>query len=644
MKRQYNFIPVLVLFTLFAILLQPAYAKVKLPRLVSNGMILQRDIPVQIWGWANPSEKVKIEFHGESYKTKADTKGNWSIELPAIPAGGPYTMNVNDIELKNIMFGEVWLSSGQSNMELPIRRVMDLYADEINKVNNPNIRLFRSSTRKEPETAQLDYPDGVWLPATQENIGEFSAISWFFANNLYQKYQVPIGIISTAIGGSPAEAWLSKDKVSPYLKQWKAQKAHSDSVRTLIKQETPEKLKYNWHKEVNKNDTGVARWSKADVDVSSWSLISIPGYWTDKGVELHNGSIWFYKAFELPDSLVDQDAILRMGRIIDSDSAFINGVFVGSTSYQYPPRIYTVPKSVLKPSKNIVMMRVFSQGWRGGFVEEKPYELRVGKQKIDLTGEWNYHIGATLNPPWIPGNPGFMPGGLFNSLISPALNYTVNGVIWYQGETNGGQGKAYLPLFKGLILDWRKNFAQPNMPFLFVQLANLGRPSKQPVENGWADLRDSQRRTLVLPHTGMAVAVDLGEWNDIHPLNKKEVARRLFLEAKRVAYGDTTIVSSGPLYESMKLENECIIIKFKSVGKGLYANSLLEGFQIAGDDGQFVWANAVVLSKNKVKVWSRNIKNPTAVRYAWEMNPVGANLKNKEGLPASPFTTEKRFN
>lgn len=629
-----------MLLMFLTMILQPVDAVVTLPRLVSDGMVLQRDEPVKIWGWANPSEKVKIEFLGETYRTKADNKGNWNLELPATSAGGPYTMHVNDVELKNIMFGEVWLSSGQSNMELPVRRVMDVYADEIQKVNNPNIRLFRSSTRKEPETAQLNYPDGVWLPARQENIGEFSAFSWFFANNLYQKYRVPVGIISTAIGGSPAEAWLSRDEVSPYLNEWETQKAHNDSVRAKIKQEAPEKLKFNWHKEVNKNDQGAGLWSKDDVDVSGWSQISLPGYWTDKGVDLHNGSIWFHKAFQLSDSLADQAAILRMGRIIDSDSAFVNGVFVGSISYQYPPRIYEVPKGVLKPGKNSVMMRVFSQGWRGGFVEEKPYELRFGEQVIDLTGEWKYHIGATLNPPRIPGNPGFMPGGLYNSLISPAQNYTVKGVIWYQGETNGGQGKAYLPLFKGLILDWRKHFNQPDMPFLFVQLANLGLPSKQPVENDWADLRDSQRRTLALPHTGMAVAFDLGEWNDIHPLNKKEVARRLFLEAERVAYGDTSVVSSGPLYKSMKIEGESIILTFNLVGKGLYANSLLEGFQIAGEDGHFVWANAVVLSKNTVKVWRRSIKNPTAVRYAWEMNPAGANLKNKEGLPASPFTTE----
>ncbi|WP_372775338.1 sialate O-acetylesterase [Mangrovibacterium sp.] len=640
MRREFFFISIFV-FLMAAMAPLGAGASVKLPRLVSNGMVLQRDVPVKIWGWADPSEKVKVDFLGKSYQTKADKKGNWELELPALTAGGPYKMQVNSIEISDILVGDVWLASGQSNMELQLRRVMDLYADEIKQIDNTNIRLFRSSTRKEPEHAQPDYPDGNWLTATPENIMEFSAVAYFFADDVYQQYHVPVGIISTAIGGSPAESWLSKDKVAGYLDQWKANEARIDSIRAKRQAEEGEQVPFNWGLEVNKNDPGAGRWSKADVDVSDWPQISLPGYWSDKGVELRNGSIWFYKEFEVADSLAAREAVLRLGRIIDSDSAFVNGTFVGTISYQYPPRIYKVPEGVLKPGKNKLMVRVFSQGGRGGFVEEKPYEVRVGSQTIDLTGDWNYHIGAVLNPPQGLGGGGFVPGGLFNSLISPAVGYGLKGVIWYQGESNAGRGKEYRQLFKDMITDWRTQMAQPELPFVFVQLANLGIPNKQPVESGWATLRDAQRRTLELPNTGMAVAFDLGEWNDIHPLKKKEVARRLFLEARRVAYGDSSVVSSGPLYESMKVEDGSIVLRFNSVGSGLFANSLLQGFQIAGDDGVFVWANAVVLSRNTVKVWSRTVSDPKVVRYAWDDNPAGANLKNKRGLPASPFTTEE---
>ncbi|MCU4165765.1 sialate O-acetylesterase [Carboxylicivirga caseinilyticus] len=634
----------LVYMLLLALVSLPSLAAVKLPRLVSNGMILQRDEPLKIWGWADPSEKVTVKFLDKIYKTKADKAGNWQLELAPALAGGPYTMEINEIELSDILVGDVWLSSGQSNMELPVRRVMDLYAQEINKVNNTNIRLFRSSTRKDEITAQTDYPDGSWLPATPKNIGDFSAVSWFYANNLHQKYQVPIGIISTAIGGSPAESWLSKNKVEKYLNDWTEKKAHSDSVRAKMKEEEPEKLAYNWSVEVNKNDPGTGRWSKDDVDVTDWNQISLPGFWTDKGVELRNGSIWFCKEFNVADSLAVKEAILRLGCIIDSDSTFVNGIFVGNITYRYPPRIYNLPKGVLKPGRNKLMVRVFCQGGRGGFVEEKPYEVRVGSQVIDLTGDWKYHIGAKLNPPFGPPGLSFMPGGLFNSLISPAHNYKIKGVIWFQGESNTGRGNEYEQLFKSMIQDWRSQFDHPELPFLYAQLANLGVPQKQTVNSGWAEVRDAQRRTLELSNTGMAVTFDIGEWNDIHPLNKKEVALRLFLEAQRVAYNNSSIISSGPLYESMKTEDGSIILTFKSVGQGLYANNLLEGFQIAGEDGRFVWANAVVMNRNTVKVWSPKISDPKIVRYAWEDNPAGANLKNKEELPASPFSTEIKNN
>ncbi|WP_347840158.1 sialate O-acetylesterase [uncultured Draconibacterium sp.] len=613
-------------------------AAVKLPRLVSNGMVLQRNETICIWGWADAEENVEIEFLNKQYKTRADRNGNWQLELNAMAAGGPYSMKINDVELNNILVGDVWLASGQSNMELWLSRVTDLYANEISRINNSDIRFFRSSTRENAEDAKSDYPDGKWLPASPGNVMGFSAVAWFFASKIHEQEKVPVGIISTAIGGSPAEAWLSNEKARPFLNEWLERKAEIDAENE--KRSNADKA-YNWWHEVNKNDPGVGKWSKNDVDVSGWSQISLPGYWNDKGVDISNGSIWFCKEFQLDESLAGEEAILRLGRIINSDSAFVNGTFVGNITYQYPPRIYTIPEGVLKAGTNKIMVRVFNQGGRGGFVEEKPYEVRVGNKVIDITGDWHYHIGAELNPPKSSGSLSFRPGGLFNSLISPIKNLSIKGVIWYQGESNTGRPNEYAHLFKDLILDWRTQLNQPELPFLYVQLANLGLPKKQPGESGWAQVRDAQRRVLELPNTGMAVAFDLGEWNDIHPLNKKEVANRLALEAQRVAYGNQEVVSSGPLYRSMEIQNGAIVLSFSSVGEGLFANNLLEGFQIAGDDGSFVWAKAVVLSKNTVKVWSDKVLQPKEVRYGWEDNPEYANLKNKAGLPASPFTTEK---
>jgi sialate O-acetylesterase len=634
------FLKFLVLLIIAVTILLPANATIKLPRLISDGMVLQRNVPLKIWGWADPKEKVRVVFLEKTYLTKADAKGNWKVELPSLKPGGPFTMEVNGIKIRDILIGDVWLCSGQSNMELMINRVTDLYQKEIQEINNPNIRYFKSSVRTDAQTPLNDFKDGNWLSATPENVMDFAAVPYFYAAELYQKYKVPIGLINTAIGGSPIESWISEAHVKKSLGNWLAMQAKIDSLRAKRKLEGEKP--FNFFSELNQNDPGVSRWSKTNFEVSGWPVISLPGYWSDKGVDLRNGSIWFYKEFDIPDSLVNKEAVLRLGRIIDSDSAFVNGVFVGTVSYQYPPRIYKLPSGVLKTGKNKLMVRVICQGGKGGFVEEKPYELRIGSQVIDLTGEWNYHIGASLKPSRGFGGGGmqFRPAGLYNGLISPVCGFQLKGVIWYQGESNTGQGKEYRQLFRDLINDWRVLFNQPNLPFLYVQLANLGIPNKQPVESGWAELRDAQRRTLELPNTGMAVTYDIGEWNDIHPLNKKDVAHRLALEAARVCFHDTLAVSNGPLYKSMEINANSVILTFSSVGTGLYAKNLLDGFQIAGSDGSFVWAKAAVISKDKVKVWSESVANPKTVRYAWDDNPAFANLKNKEGLPASTFTTE----
>lgn len=640
MKKKNHYKPLLPAIILFScsILLN---ASVRLPRLIGDGMVLQRNAPLNIWGWADPGEKVKIEFIGNVYEVKADKQGNWKAGLPACTAGGPYVMKINNLEIKDILIGDVWLCSGQSNMELMIYRVLDLYQNEIEQTDNPNIRYFKPAERNESSDPQVDFKGGKWLPATQENIMNFSSLSYFFGAELYRKYKVPIGLINNAIGGSAIESWLSEDYLRPYMDKWLTAKARVDSLRSRT---SPLGSKgFDFNAELAREDPGVGLWSKENVDVSGWPEVYMPGYWSEKGIDLKMGSIWLYREFDIPDSLVGKSAVLRLGRIIESDSSFLNGTFVGTISYQYPPRIYELPNGILKPGKNKLMVRVICQGGKCGFVEDKTYELRVGAQKIDLTGEWNYHIGASFQPPVrrdFGEFPGVRPAGLFNTLTSPVLNYRIKGVIWYQGESNTNTGlEEYHKLFKDLITCWRSKFGQSDMPFLFAQIANLGVPNKQPAESGMANVREAQRRTLELPNTGMAVTYDLGEWNDIHPLNKKEVARRLALEAFRVAYNDSTVVSSGPLFDSMEISGNSIVLTFKSVGEGLYSNSLLDGFQVAGADGRFYWAKAVVVAKDKVKVLSSQVTNPSTVRYAWDDNPAFANLKNKEGLPAAPFVT-----
>lgn len=615
-------------------------AKVKLPRLISDGMILQRDTPVKVWGWASPKETVIVKFRGETYKTKADKNGDWAVVLSAQKAGEPCEIQINEIIIKNILFGDVWLCSGQSNMELPIRRTLDLYHEEVKEINNPEIRLFRMPNNYAFGDPLVDYKEGEWKDASPANIMEFSATAYFFAKNLYDKYKVPIGLISTAIGGTPVEAWISGETIKKYpMLNAEAEKfATVGFIEETKKREQEERAERRT--EDRPIDKGAGGWHKEDIDMSQWKDYYLPGSWREKDMEINRSVIWFRKEFELAKNETSQPAILRLGYIIDSDSTFVNGKFVGMTSYQYPPRIYNVPEGILKAGRNTLAIRVVSNE-RGAFREEKPYKIILSDRTIDLTGEWKYRLGVE-NLPIEGGYTSFQdkPTALYNGMIAPSSNYKLKGIIWYQGESNIGRAKEYEALFQDLIKDWRTQRNEPKLPFIYAQLPELNRPWQYPSESGMAELREAQRKALSLPYTGMAVTLGLGEWNDIHPQNKKEVAYRMALEAYRVAYGDTAIVSTGPQVEKIEIKGNNAILTFSSVGTGLYSNQVLCGFTIAGSDKRYVWANATVLSKNTIKVWGNQVQQPVSVRYGWADNPEGANLKNKDGLPASSFQAE----
>ena len=370
--------------------------------------------------------------------------------------------------------------------------------------------------------------------------------------------------------------------------------------------------------------------------------MQIPGYWANEDLGFVNGVVWFRKEISVPASMAGKPARLNLGRIIDADSAFVNGVFVGTTGYQYPPRRYNIPPGVLKEGGNILVVRVISNIGRGGFAEGKPYELVIGDETIDLKGTWQYQLGVKMEPLRGQTFIRWKPLGLYNAMTAPLLNYRMKGVLWYQGESNAERPIEYRKLLPALINDWRKNWDQGDFPFLIVQLPNFMEAKPEPTESNWALLREAQLKTLSVPNTAMAVAIDIGEWNDIHPLNKKDVGKRLFLAAEKIAYGNDTVDYSGPIYKSMKIEGNKIILSFENIDGGLITKDggALKSFAIAGADKHFVWAQAEI-ENDEIIVWSDEIANPVAVRYAWADNPEGANLFNKGGLPASPFRTDE---
>ncbi|TCD11644.1 sialate O-acetylesterase [Pedobacter frigidisoli] len=630
-----------VLITAFALSVLVSAAQIKLPKLIGDGMVLQRNDTTKIWGWAAPNEHISLDFNHKTYQTNADKNGDWSIKLAPQKAGGPYQMVFtasNKIELKNILFGDVFICSGQSNMELPMGRLIDKYPTAIAHSTNSNIRQFIVPDEYDFKQQRKDFSSGIWRSANPKSVLDFSGVAYFFALEINKKYNVPVGIINAALGGSPAQAWMSETAIKDFPTYYAESQKFKDDA--LIKQieAADQALSNAWYAELNFKDGGLKNNWKADIDHSDWSEMNVPGYWADGSVGKTNGVVWFKKEVIVPKSMVGKSVKLILGRIVDSDSVFINGKFVGTTSYQYPPRRYLFNAGILKEGKNSITVRLVNNSGNGGFVQDKNYQLITDQDTIDLRGKWKYKLGAKMEPAPSQTFVRWKPAGLYNAMIAPLKNLNIKAALWYQGESNTGNSKEYFDLMNVLLKDWRTTFHHENLPFLYVQLPGFMDAKSIPTESGWAELREQQRNLLSVKNTAMAVAIDLGEWNDIHPLNKQDVGKRLALQAEYLVYGDRKVVPTGPSFKSIAANGKKLILSFDNVGKGLIAkgNAKLKYFLIAGADKKFVWAKATI-NGDKVFVWNDAVVKPIFVRYAWADNPESANLYNANGLPASPF-------
>ena len=632
-----------------------AFTQVRLPRLVRDSMVLQRDTKVNIWGWASPKEKIKISFQNKKYNAVADADGKWKVVLSPMKAGGPYTMNVdasNHLVLNNILIGDVWICSGQSNMVHQMELHSVRYADEVAKANYPEIRHFWIPTMTDLQKPHDDLPAAYWKSANPEDVKQFSAVAYFFAKTIYEKYHVPIGLINASVGGTPIEAWTGEEGLKEFPEIINTIQKNKDTAYVNGMNRAAFASAYRPIND-DKGLTGATKWYDNNYIPKGWHNITIPGYWEDQGIKNLDGIVWYRKEIDVPSSMTGMPAKVFLGRIVDADFLYVNGKLVGNTTYQYPQRRYTIPSGVLKAGKNIFVIRVINNSGKGGFVPGKPYSLIANNDTIDLKGDWQYKVGQVF----IPQRGGFggisaqnQPTALYNAMIAPLINYSIKGFLWYQGEANTFNAEQYDKLQPAMIADWRNKWNQVDLPFLYVQLPGFMEVSYLPSESQWARLREAQLKSLSVPNTAMAVAIDLGEWNDIHPDNKKDVGVRLALAALKIAYGEN-IVYSGPTYQSAEITGNKIVITFTNTGSGLITNDDEEPaqFAIAGADKKFVWAKAKI-EGNKVIVWNDDIKEPMYVRYAWADNPDGANLYNKEtlpdssvgrGLPASPFRTDK---
>jgi sialate O-acetylesterase len=621
-------------------------AQIRLPKLISDNMVLQRDKPVKIWGWASPGEKIELKFNKKSFKTSAGKDGIWQFKLPAQPAGTGFEMMIkgkNEVIIKNIAFGDVWLCSGQSNMVLNMERVKEKYTEDIAAANYPDIRNFFVPTQTELSGPKNDYSQGSWKSANPTDVLGFGAVTYFFARDIYEKFKVPIGIINSSVGGTPIEAWISENGFVNF-----------ETIRETINKNKDTNYVNSFNKNIpglpnNKiNDLGlVEHWESTDYQPKGWRNINIPGYWEDQGLKNLNGIVWYRKEIEIPEIMAGQPAKLYMGRIVDADEIFVNGRKIGNITYQYPPRRYEIPANVLQAGKNIFVVRVTNTAEKGGFVPDKPYFLTSGGEEVDMKGTWQYKIGEVFQPSDFNAfNSGLVrqnqPAALYNAMIAPVLNQQVKGILWYQGETNTGKPEDYDAYLPALITDWRNKWNNDSLPFLYVQLANFQDIDFTPAESNWARLREAQLKALSVHNSAMTVTIDTGEWNDIHPLNKKDVGKRLALSARNLAYGEKELEHSGPILKQTSVENNKIILLFNNIADGINSNDSeeLRWFSIAGYDKKFVWAKTRITGKDKIEVWNETIKNPRYVRYAWQDNPEDVNFYNSEGLPASPFRTD----
>lgn len=449
----------IALIALLLIPLNAVISQIKLPKLISNGIVLQRNEKVKIWGWAAPNEKIKLTFKTKTYLAEADKEGNWAIILPAQKAGGPYEMTLkasNEITIKDILFGDVWLCSGQSNMELPMERLKEKYGEVIKNATNNEIRQFLVPDKYNFKKEQSDLESGSWIAANPETVLEFSGVAYFFAKKLYEKEHIPIGLINSALGGSPVESWISEEALKPFPKLYEeAEKYKNDQMISEI-EASDKKRSDDWYALINATDKGLADknqlWSQTNFNDASWSKMTLPGFWKDQAIGNVNGVVWFRKEIEVPESMVGKTVKLMMGRIVDQDFVYVNGEMVGTTGYQYPPRRYEVKPGILKAGKNTIAIRVINNIGSGGFVLDKPYYLAVVNDTLDLKGEWKCQLGATMQPLQGPTFIRWKPEGLFNAMIAPLLNLKIKGVIWYQGESNAGNPKEYAKTFPALMI------------------------------------------------------------------------------------------------------------------------------------------------------------------------------------------------
>ncbi len=634
MKKRY-FIFILLLVGCFSV-----KAKVTIASIFSDNMVLQRNTKIPIWGWASPNEKITVQFHNQTKSTHTNNDGKWMLRLDNEKAGGPFVLTVkgeNTIKLNNILVGEVWLCSGQSNMEWTVGQSEKATIEIANALHFSTIRHIKIP-KTINSTPNSDYKKTSWEICSSATVTNFTGIGYFYAKELSQKLNIPVGLINASWGGTNIETWISREgfENSEGFKELIAEmpKINLDSLLSLKMKTAQNRIEKLQNAKFTTQN--VPFYKEQTFDDNHWLELQQPTIWEDQLLGNFDGVVWLRKHFYLTKEQTNHSILLQIPAIDDNDITYVNGVKIGETNGWDILRNYEIPSSILKEGDNVIAIQVVDNGGGGG-IHGKPELLKliVGTNEITLNGTWKFQVESIKNSV----NENEFPSLCYNAMIAPLLPFAIKGVLWYQGESNASRAYQYQTSFPLLIKDWRTKF-NADLPFYFVQLATFNTKGNSNEGCPWAELREAQTKTASLKNTAMVVTTDIGNPNDIHPENKETVGQRLAAIAFNNLYS-IPMVCSGPTFQSFEIKNNQIIVSFDSIGTGLIAtNNGVNGLEIAGENQIFYPAKAFI-QENKVVVVSDDVQNPIAVRYGWIGDASVCNLFNKEKFPAVPFRTDE---
>lgn len=619
-----------------------ANSQVTLAKIFGDNMVLQRHTNIPIWGFAKANELVEVQFNQQKLQTKTDANGKWMVYLKPEMAGGPFELVVkgeNTLVVKDILVGEVWICSGQSNMELMVGQSDNAKYEIENASNYSKIRHIKIP-KEINSVPNPDINNGVWEVCNTSTVENFTGVGYFFAKKLYDTLHIPIGIINASWGGSVVETWISREgfETSDDFKDLIATMPKTGLDSLLILKKTTLEKRIEALQNSKLSTANIETYKNLNLDDSDWLNMNEPQAWETQELGEFDGVVWLRKHFTLLEEDLINEIVLEIPAIDDEDITYVNGIKVGETAGWNVKRLYKIKANTLNVGDNVIAIRVVDNGSGGGiYGDASEFNLKIGKKSIPLSGNWKYQVESVFDGV----NFNDYPSLCYNAMIHPLIPFAFQGIIWYQGESNIGRAFQYRKTFPLLINDWREKWHRGAFPFYYVQLATFNSEGNSNTGCSWAELREAQTMTLSLPNTGMVVTTDVGIPNDIHPTNKQTVGERLSAIAFNNIY-EKPMIYSGPMYKSLEINKNKITVSFNDIGSGLFAsnkNGRVLGFEIAGADHVFHQAKAHI-KNNNVLVSNKTVKNPMAVRYSWVGDASQSNLYNKEGFPTVPFRTD----